>query len=372
MASLKIHNLYKIKLHSKKITYCKKIMETSKIIQRGLLLLGIAVLIFFIATLDTKGIQDSLMAIPISQLALLVIVALSMTFLNIFFKAWRWKVLVHSISQASIPLGFSFTSIIAGVAAGSILPGRVELAKPLVLKNAYQVPLSQSLSALVLERVLDLLTLVLFLALSLFFLPPLGLVSINIIFILAVVLLGGIMMVALFPTLLLFLTRKIVSILPLSEQLKLKGITFTEQALLSFGILKSKKSMIYLGLLSIIGNVFEVARFYAVLYYLGIHPSVAVVAFTFISSLLIGVISTIPGGVGVTELSGASLLSQFESSVPASLVKSAVLLDRIISYYLIIVSGSLILIFIRQYKSILKRKEKEEIKLENNGKVNYL
>ena len=130
--------------------------------------------------------------------------------------------------------------------------------------------------------------------------------------------------------------------------------------------------MIYLGLLSIIGNVFEVARFYAVLYYLGIHPSVAVVAFTFISSLLIGVISTIPGGVGVTELSGASLLSQFESSVPASLVKSAVLLDRIISYYLIIVSGSFILIFIRQYKSILKRKEKEEIKLENNGKVNYL
>jgi uncharacterized membrane protein YbhN (UPF0104 family) len=60
---------------------------------------------------------------------------------------------------------------------------------------------------------------------------------------------------------------------------------------------------------------------------------------------LVGVVALIPGGIGITELSMAGVASLI-LRVPAAgaVVAGAVLLDRLLSYYLVAGAGALILL----------------------------
>ncbi len=314
------------------------------IIKRGLLVVGIAILIFFIATLDFQSIMESMQALQLSAWLLLVGVTLLLTFLNIAIKAYRWKILVYKTSGITIPILFSFNSILAGVAAASFLPGRIEMVKPLLLKTEYDVPLSKSFSALVLDRVLDLLFIIIILAVCLLFIPRPDFISFT-----AIAILSGMVIIAtmgfiLFPRPLLTLFNRIIQLFPFSDNFKAKTNHFMTEIILSFTLLASRKAALLLGISSLLANALEVVRFYYLLQILGIPVSIALTGFVFTVSILLGIITAIPGGIGVTELSAATIIEK-TLFTPGSLTKTAVLLDRIISYYFIILLGALILIF---------------------------
>ncbi|MEE4358584.1 MAG: lysylphosphatidylglycerol synthase transmembrane domain-containing protein [Desulfococcaceae bacterium] len=78
------------------------------------------------------------------------------------FRALRWQIIVRSVH----PLSFSgaFHPLMIAFMMNCILPGRAgELARPLILKHSHQVPVSAGLATVAVERVFDLLLLLVFL-----------------------------------------------------------------------------------------------------------------------------------------------------------------------------------------------------------------
>lgn len=311
-----------------------------KILKTALLLLGAAILVFFLATVDFQEARKSLSAV--SWWAFLILIAI--TAVNILLKAFRWKLLTSKITAVSIPLRFSFLSIIAGVSASSLIPGRVELAKPLLLKKEFGVPFSQSLSALFLERVLDLITLLLILLTSLYFVQNQAFFSP----VLVLVLLAGLFFFTLvltwFPRQLQKILTAIINKMPFSLPRKDKLNHFAEEVLQSFSIFKSKNTVLFFAFLSLAANFLEILRFFFLLQLLNLPISLALSGFAFTASILAGIISTVPGGMGITEFSASAILSSLAQS-PLEMIKTAILIDRIISYYLLVLLGALLLIY---------------------------
>ncbi|HTE02592.1 MAG TPA: hypothetical protein VK739_00490, partial [bacterium] len=59
---------------------------------------------------------------------------------------------------------------------------------------------------------------------------------------------------------------------------------------------------------------------------------------------LLGAATFIPGGIGITEFSLAGIITLVTALGPRSAVAAAVLVDRVLSYYLVVALGSLILV----------------------------
>jgi uncharacterized protein (TIRG00374 family) len=92
-----------------------------------------------------------------------------------WIRAWRWKALVDPVAPTSFRSRFAATTI--GFMGNNVFPWRVgEVMRPLALARAESLPFVASLTTLVLERILDALTVMglLFLSMSLPGLPGLG------------------------------------------------------------------------------------------------------------------------------------------------------------------------------------------------------
>lgn len=314
-------------------------MSYKKIIKYGLLLLGVFILILFIKNINFKVILLSIQALGVYKILVLV----GLTILNILVKAIRWKLIIRKITNNSISLFFSFISIIAGVAGGSIVPGRIELAKPFMLKTNYNIRLSSSLAGLSIERILDLFTLLLFAIVSLLFITKQNFISPILIIILTIILVLVTAIVTLFPKFFIQIVNKVLYFFPFSLRIKERLSESIESLLSGFSILKEKLFVVFMTILSIIANGIEVVRLYVLLYFLSIDVSIALVGFAFAVAIIIGVLTTIPGGIGITEFSTATILATSLTTIPESLIKVIVLIDRFIAYYLLIFSGAVIL-----------------------------
>lgn len=314
--------------------------------------LGILILVLFIRSINALGLYSLLQIITLQKILGLLVLALFIVFINVLIKAYRWKLLVHKVSGKETSLWFAFNSILVGVAASSFIPGRVELAKPILLKAEHNVPLAQSFSALIIERVLDLLTLLLIPAIALLLFPAQSFIRIEFIiaFVLLIVILAA--LIIFFSQLFLNITKFILRALFLPEQWRLKILAFAQEILQGFSIFKSKKTILVILFISLIANGLEIVRFFIIASALGINLTFGIASLIFISSLLIGIISFIPGGIGATELSAGVLLAQVLPNTNPELLKSAVLFDRIVSFYLLVLIGSILLML---YKKAFKK-----------------
>ena len=106
--------------------------------------------------------------VPISELAdylvsidfIWVVPSVALVVVGFILRAMRWQY----IMGASYRIGFwqAFHPVMIGFAINCVLPGRVgELARPIVLRKEVSVPLTTGLATIVVERVFDLLVLVL-------------------------------------------------------------------------------------------------------------------------------------------------------------------------------------------------------------------
>lgn len=335
-----------------------------KIIKVSLLIAGIIILILFVRNISIKTIFSSLEALGTTKIILL----LGLTFLNIIVKAVRWKLLTARISGTKIPFWFSFSSILAGVAGSSFIPGKIELAKPLMNKTNYNIKISYSLSALAVERILDLLTLLIIATISLFFIPVQSIIPNYIIFTSITLLIIGTLFLILFPNWFIFSTQKIFLVVLRilhKDELRTKINEFITTIFQGFSVLKEKVFVIFITMLSITANMIEVIRFYILMQFLGIGASIAITGFAFTIAIIIGVITTIPGGVGMTELSAGEILTNFLTTIPQGLINSAILIDRFIAYYLLVIIGALMLVF---YDKIFKN----NLEIKNSPEVHKL
>jgi uncharacterized protein (TIRG00374 family) len=128
---------------------------------------------------------------------------------------------------------------------------------------------------------------------------------------------------------------------PLPAPLRAKSLGLVETFFSSFLLLRGQRTRWPLVAFTALSTALDAARAVAVFMAMGIGLPVPVVVFAYLAAAMLGMALLIPGGVGVTEVSMAGLIAVLAPGVvPASLARSAVLVDRFLSYYLLVLIGS--------------------------------
>lgn len=100
----------------------------------------------------------------------LLIPSLIIIFTSHWLRSIRWKFLMNPIKE--IPVGNLFSALLIGYAANMILPAHLgEFVRAYVLGKKREVPVSSALATIVVERIIDILSIVLILAVTLVIYP---------------------------------------------------------------------------------------------------------------------------------------------------------------------------------------------------------
>lgn len=99
-----------------------------------------------------------------------IIPTIILIFVSYYFRAVRWSVLIAPIKKVSVLNLFSATMI--GFMANSVMPARIgEIIKPIIVAKKEKIKVTASFATVVMERIFDLLSIIVFASLLFFFLP---------------------------------------------------------------------------------------------------------------------------------------------------------------------------------------------------------
>src|SRR6185295_18038489 len=131
------------------------------------LALALGLLGLFLYNVDVRGVIGEIIH---SRPEWLVISMLTML-LNLAIRAWRWQYLLEPLGSTSFGNAFRATAV--GFAATSILPARAgEVIRPYFLARHERLSATSAFATVILERVLDMLTVLVLLAAYVFFFRP--------------------------------------------------------------------------------------------------------------------------------------------------------------------------------------------------------
>jgi glycosyltransferase 2 family protein len=137
--------------------------------QRWRLLAGalaaLALLAFFFRGIDGAGLARALAEARLLPLAGFVLV----TLVIYAMRAWRWGALLAPLGRVRYADLFSATMV--GFASGLLIPRAGELLRPWLVSRRYKVATSAGLATVVLERIVDMLAVLVLFAVYLFVLP---------------------------------------------------------------------------------------------------------------------------------------------------------------------------------------------------------
>lgn len=311
---------------------------------------GLAILIAFAATTNLREVGGALR----NARSLWLVLAAAAVAVQIVVKSVRWQFMVERLTGTRISTGFGAISVVSGVAAGSMTPGRsFELAKAVMLKGSYEIALGVSTSAMIVERMLDMGFLVVTFLLAAAFVPTRMVLASRV---LALVIVGVIMA---FGTLVAAPVRiqawitPAVRRVPLPVSVREKGLRLLETFFSSFLLLRGQRTLWPLITFTAVSTAVDAGRVVAVFTAMGIGLSIPVITFAYLGAAMLGMALLIPGGVGVTEVSMAGLIAVLApGAVAASLARSAVLVDRFLSYYLLVLIGAGCLIAYHRFRRI--------------------
>ncbi len=132
------------------------------------LVFGAALLIFFLSNVDLRGVARQIVHAHLGWLALSVATMI----VNLAIRAWRWQYLLEPIGRPSFPASFRATCV--GFAASTVLPARAgEVIRPYFLsRQEPQISATGAFATVILERLLDMITVVVLLAFYVVAYPP--------------------------------------------------------------------------------------------------------------------------------------------------------------------------------------------------------
>ncbi len=313
---------------------------------------GIVILTLFAATTNFRQLGVALRGVRPGLLGLAA-VALS---LQIVVKAARWRYMIRRLTGTAISPRFATVSIVAGVAAGSVTPARsFEMAKAMLLKGSHGTSLGMSTSAMIVERMLDIVLLVGVLLLAVLLLPRRMVLASGVLLVMITALVAGSVLVVAAPLRVRDWGAWILRTLPGPAGLRSHALRLLD--MLFESILLWRQGWILGALLSLSGlsMALDVARMCAVFWGMGVALSAPFLAFTYTGAAMLGMALLIPGGVGVTEVSQVGLITLLApGAVSSTLIRSAVLVDRFLSYYLITFAGAALLIAYHRYRHVFR------------------
>jgi uncharacterized protein (TIRG00374 family) len=128
---------------------------------RTIVVLALAVLLLalFLRNVDLRGVAGEILR---AEPAWLVLSVLTM-FANLAVRAWRWQYLLEPLAPTTFANAFRATAV--GFAASSVLPARAgEVIRPYFLARQQQMSATGAFATIILERLLDMLAVLLLLA----------------------------------------------------------------------------------------------------------------------------------------------------------------------------------------------------------------
>lgn len=129
--------------------------------------LAAALLAVFFSRVDIRGVAREIVQARLEWL----LVALATMFLNLSIRARRWQYLLAPLGATSF--GNSFRATAVGFAASAVLPARAgEVIRPYFLSRLEPISATGAFATIILERVLDMVTVLALLALYVFVLAP--------------------------------------------------------------------------------------------------------------------------------------------------------------------------------------------------------
>ena len=264
--------------------------------------------VIFILASDVEKLSEYFLEIRIEFLVLILLFVVS----SHIIKSFRQKELLNNLGE-EIPTKKNLIIYMAGLSLINTPGGVGTFIKSIYLKNKFQVPSNKSISVIFMERYHDLLagTSIILVSIGVYF---------NLISILLIVI-SSIILVVLY---LMFKSSKFSQ----SIYKKISKITFIAKRLPegfsnnSFAILTSPKNMGKAWILSVCGWTVDSMAVYVAYLALNVDLGYLLTSQIYFTSLGYGVLSFLPGGIGVNEGIADFLLVQqgLELFVATSLV----------------------------------------------------
>lgn len=307
------------------------------------LLLGGVILLGFLLATDFRALARAAGGADRRALTL----ALALVAANVAVKAVRWQIMTEQLSRRRLAFPAASAAILSGVAAGSLTPARgMELAKPLLLRTSHGVPMASSAAAVLVERLLDGGALVVMFGSALVVLPAARGAEFHPLALAVGILLVGAALLLVIPERLGRIFNAIVSSLPLPHRIRRYAAEAVETFAQGLAYWRQSGRLTRLLLLSVAASLLEAIRLTVVFGALGASLSFPDAMLTFSAGNLLAILTLIPGGVGITELSMAEIAARVAvQPAPRAVVAAAVLTDRVLSYYLPVLLGGLLLLF---------------------------
>ncbi|MFC1853275.1 lysylphosphatidylglycerol synthase transmembrane domain-containing protein [candidate division CSSED10-310 bacterium] len=312
-----------------------------------------------------------------AQLSLLYLpVLFFLSFCNYIVRFFKWDYYL-SILEIKITRGQSFGIFLAGLIM-SISPGKFgEVIKSFLIKGVNDTPISRSAPVVVAERLTDFMGLIVLVMLGLSSSKASFEVIVSSI-ILVCIILGILSSNRLSLTIINKLERGIIFLFPDHQGesdppaesqpagffQKLKKIMISSPQKLriayeSIAILITIKRLIWATVLSVISWGFEGIAFIILLHGFGYDFSITRGIFIYAFSIIVGALTMLPGGVGLTETSLSGLL--ILNGLPTSISVAATLIIRITTLWFAVFIGAVVLTYL--LKKVFRSDENNENEL---------
>ena len=285
------------------------------------------VLIFYVIFIAYSDFQE--FSINISQFDFSYLpIILAFVFLGIMIKSLRQQLLYKQI-KVCISFKTGILLFISGLSMIVTPGGSGELIKSYYLKKNFGYPLAKTFPTVIMERLLDLAGIV-----GILLIVGVLLDNHNIIFL---------MLILLFTLSLIFASGKkkklfnfLLSIIEKIPILKKQASSFSESYQV-FGELTSGKIMTKTLGLSFLVWMTDAIMIYFIFVGFNLNFDIIFSTFSMYSSLLLGVLTMIPAGIGVTEVSFVEILR--DEGVDTATSTSLVILFRLVTIWFLTVLG---------------------------------
>ncbi len=253
--------------------------------------------------------------------------AITMAF---FMRTWRWSVLLRT-SGYVVPRDILFKSLMFGFLLNYLLPARAgDIARGAVLKTTEKTPMGISLSTIVIERAMDMLTLALMLGIGAMFVSRGGTMSIVAIAALAIALLLVVMLFFAYRYD-AFISRKLGKRFP-----AISGFMNSMKEGL-YRIYSNPSALMLSIAISVPVWIFEISGIYIAAMAIGYKIPFSLAVVSGITSFLAQTIPITPGGIGIYEGTMAGVLVLF--GIPVSTGVSLALIDHFVRASVTIIFG---------------------------------
>lgn len=273
-------------------------------------------------------------------------------FTNYLFRFVRWEYYLH-ILEIRVPRSESFGVFISSLTM-AVTPGKMgEVMKSYFLKSMRGVPISRSAPIIFAERVTD--------SLALLIISIIGAYSIGygkeVILFTVIIFAVGIGIIS-SRTLSMKIIRTAGKLPFVAKQIKPIEIAYESSRVMLTG-----KALIISTIIGLVGWFIECLGFLLVLEGLDVHLKVLSAGFIYSFSIVVGSVSFLPGGLGVTETSLTGLLVL--AKIPRNSAVAATFIIRAATLWFAVIIGAGMLSYMqRRYAVALDRKS------ENNSNAN--